>query len=110
LVWCAAFAQPAPTPAEFEVAEVKANHSGLSGIQGGILPSGQISVRNIPMKELIIQAYKAVDIAEGQTGSIPNASILSPRHSPTHQRTLSGSCYKDSSRSVSSWRFTGSKG
>ena len=65
LVWCAAFAQPAPTPAEFEVAEVKANHSGLPGIQEGILPSGQISVRNIPMKELIIQAYKAVDIAGG---------------------------------------------
>jgi uncharacterized protein (TIGR03435 family) len=54
-----------PTSPEFEVADVKANHSGLPGIQGGILPGGQISVRNIPMKDLIMQAYKAGDVAGG---------------------------------------------
>ena len=61
----AGFGQSAQPPTEFEVAEVKANHSGLPGIQGGILPGGQISVRNIPMKELIMQAYKAGDVAGG---------------------------------------------
>lgn len=65
LVSCAAFGQSVPPSPEFEVADVRANHSGLPGIQGGILPGGQVSVRNIPMKELIMQAYKAGDVAGG---------------------------------------------
>lgn len=65
LVSCAGFGQPAPPAPQFEVAEVKANHSGLPGIQGGILPGGQISVRNIPMKDLITQAYKAAEVVGG---------------------------------------------
>ena len=64
---CAGFAQSAPAPAEFEVAEVKANDSGQQAIQARILPSGQISVRNIRMRDLIVQAYKAGDAAGGPT-------------------------------------------
>ena len=65
LLWGAGFGASAQTPREFEVAEVKPNHSGQPGMQGGILPGGQISVRNFPMKELILQAYKAGDVAGG---------------------------------------------
>ena len=58
------FGQRAPAP-QFDVADVKANHSGQPAIQGGILPGGQVSVRNIPMRDLILQAYQAGDVAGG---------------------------------------------
>jgi len=62
----AVFGQSTPLASpEFEVTEVKANHSGLPGVQGGILPGGQVSVRNIPMKDLILQSFKAGDVAGG---------------------------------------------
>jgi uncharacterized protein (TIGR03435 family) len=64
---CAGFGQSAPPPAEFEVADVRVNDSGQQAIQARILPSGQISVRNIRMRELIVQAYKAGDAAGGPT-------------------------------------------
>jgi uncharacterized protein (TIGR03435 family) len=62
---CAGFGQPASHPPEFEVAEVRLNNSGQLGVQGGILSGGQVSVRNIPIKELIVQAYKAAGITGG---------------------------------------------
>jgi uncharacterized protein (TIGR03435 family) len=52
---------------QFDVADIRVNNSGQAGIQGGILPGGQVSVRNIPMKNLIAQAYKAADVAGGPT-------------------------------------------
>ena len=63
-VCCAAFSQ-SPAAPEFEVAEVRANNSGQLGIQGAFLPGGQLSLRNMPMKELIVQAYKAGDVTGG---------------------------------------------
>lgn len=41
------------------------NNSGEPGIQGSIQPGGRVSVRNITMKELIEQSYKAGGIAGG---------------------------------------------
>jgi uncharacterized protein (TIGR03435 family) len=65
LIPCVGLGQsPSPRP-EFEVADVKVNNSGQPGVQGGFLPGGQLSVRNIPMKELIVQAYKAGGVAGG---------------------------------------------
>jgi uncharacterized protein (TIGR03435 family) len=61
----AGFGQSASPRPEFEVAEVKVNNSGQPGIQGGSLAGGQLSVRNIPMRELIVQAYKAGGVAGG---------------------------------------------
>ena len=52
---------PAALP-EFEVADIKVNISGQNGIQGNMLPGGQLSLRNMPLKELILQAYKAGDV------------------------------------------------
>jgi uncharacterized protein (TIGR03435 family) len=62
---CAGFAQSASRPPEFEVATVRVNDSGQTAVQGGIRPGGQVSVRNIPMKELIVQAYKVGGVAGG---------------------------------------------
>ena len=62
---CAGFGQSASRPPEFEVADVRVNNSGQIGIQGTILRGGQLSVRNVPMKELIAQAYKAGDVTGG---------------------------------------------
>jgi uncharacterized protein (TIGR03435 family) len=65
LMPCAGFGQSVSPRPEFEVADVKVNNSGQPGVQGGFLPGGQISVRNIPMRELIVQAYKAGGVAGG---------------------------------------------
>ena len=65
LIPCAGFGQSPSLRPEFEVADVKVNHSGQPGVQGGFLPGGQLSVRNIPMKELIVQAYKAGGVSGG---------------------------------------------
>jgi uncharacterized protein (TIGR03435 family) len=62
---CAGFGQSTSPPPEFQVAEVRVNDSGQAGVQGGILPGGQVSVRNITLKELIVQAYEAGDLAGG---------------------------------------------
>jgi uncharacterized protein (TIGR03435 family) len=62
---CAGFTQTASPLPEFEVADVRVNNSGQMAVQGGILPGGQVSVRNIPMRELIVQAYKAGDVEGG---------------------------------------------
>jgi len=51
-----AFAQNAPRP-EFEVATIKLNKSGDTGQTGGILPGGQLSVRNVPLSMLLQAAY-----------------------------------------------------
>jgi uncharacterized protein (TIGR03435 family) len=65
LMSCVGFGQPAPALPEFEVADIRVNNSGQAGIQGTILAGGQISMRNIPIKELIVQAYRAGDVAGG---------------------------------------------
>jgi uncharacterized protein (TIGR03435 family) len=51
-----AFAQNAPRP-EFEVADIKVNKSGDPGQNGGILPGGQLSVRNVTFNLLLQMAY-----------------------------------------------------
>jgi uncharacterized protein (TIGR03435 family) len=53
----AAFAQTAAVRPEFEVATLKVNKSGDQGDFKGILPSGQISVRNVTLREMIQVAY-----------------------------------------------------
>jgi uncharacterized protein (TIGR03435 family) len=58
----AGFAQTAPA---FEVADVKVNNSGPGAMQAAFLPSGQITVRNMPLRDLIVQAYKAAGVAGG---------------------------------------------
>jgi uncharacterized protein (TIGR03435 family) len=44
---------------------VRVNNSGQAGMQGTILPGGQLSVRNMPLKDLIAQAYQAGDVTGG---------------------------------------------
>jgi len=51
-----AFAQNAPRP-EFEVADIKLNKSSDTAATGGILPGGQISVRNVTLTALLLMAY-----------------------------------------------------
>jgi uncharacterized protein (TIGR03435 family) len=51
-----AFAQNAPRP-EFEVADIKLNKSGDTGQTGGILPGGQLSIRNVTLSMLLQLAY-----------------------------------------------------
>jgi len=58
LVSCAASAQSAAEPLEFEVASVKVNRSGTQGGHSEISPSGRFSFLNHRMDELIMWAYK----------------------------------------------------
>ena len=51
-----AAAQPAPRP-EFEVATLHENISGDTQIEGRVLPGGQFSDRNLPLRALIAFAY-----------------------------------------------------
>jgi hypothetical protein len=50
-----AFGQAAAAKPEFEVADVKHNKSGDTQVQGGMLPGGNFSMRNGPLKLLRIR-------------------------------------------------------
>ena len=52
------FGQATGARQEFEVVDVKPNHSGVANGLGGILPSGQFRAVNIPLKEVIKFAFK----------------------------------------------------
>ena len=52
------FGQATGARQEFEVVDVKPNHSGDPNGLGGILPSGQFRAVNIPLKEVIKFAFK----------------------------------------------------
>jgi uncharacterized protein (TIGR03435 family) len=62
---CAGFGQQASAPTEFEAAEVRVNNSVQQPVQINFLPGGQLSMRNMPMKELVVQAYKVGDVTGG---------------------------------------------
>jgi uncharacterized protein (TIGR03435 family) len=61
----AAFAQTRP---QFEVAEVRVNKSGERGDSKGLLPSGQIALRNVPLQDLVQFAY---DVRDGYLVGAP---------------------------------------
>src|SRR5580700_120179 len=65
LMSCAGFGQPTATPQQFEVADVRVNNAVQQPVQISFFPSGQLSMRNMPMKELIAQAYKVGDVTGG---------------------------------------------
>src|SRR5580704_1936669 len=52
----AAFGQ-SQTPPSFEVADVKVNKSGEARMAVDFLPGGKLSMRNVPMKVMIVMAY-----------------------------------------------------
>lgn len=52
-----AFCQPATTPLSFEVADVKVNKSGEARMAVDFQGGGKLSMRNVPMKVLIMFAY-----------------------------------------------------
>ncbi|HYW48468.1 MAG TPA: TIGR03435 family protein [Bryobacteraceae bacterium] len=58
-----AFGQQAAAPLSFDVAEVKMNKSGARGEAFDLLPGGQLSVRNVTMKQIIAGAYNVGDYA-----------------------------------------------
>lgn len=51
----AAFGQPAKP--EFDVADIKQNKSVDTGVEGGVIPGGQLSIRNAPLKTLLGFAF-----------------------------------------------------
>ncbi len=52
-----AFSQSQTTPPSFEVADVKVNKSGEARLAVDFLPGGRLSMRNVPMKVMIMLAY-----------------------------------------------------
>jgi uncharacterized protein (TIGR03435 family) len=58
----AAFGQAATTRREFDVAEIKLNRSGDTATNGGVLPGGQFSARNFPLKVLLGFAFGVSDL------------------------------------------------
>jgi uncharacterized protein (TIGR03435 family) len=53
-----ALSQNQIAPASFEVADVKVNQSGEPRMAVDFLPGGRLSMRNVPMKVMIIMAYR----------------------------------------------------
>jgi uncharacterized protein (TIGR03435 family) len=64
----AAFGQGPGARPEFEVETVRVNRSGNTGDRKGLLPSGQIDIRNVWLKEVIQFAY---DLPEGRVFGLP---------------------------------------
>jgi uncharacterized protein (TIGR03435 family) len=62
------FGQPPAAKPEFEVADIRQNKSNDTEAYERVLPGGEISARNIPMKELLKFAY---NIRDEQLGSGP---------------------------------------
>lgn len=58
LLACAAWGQATLNRPEFLVADIRQNKSGDLEYKGGILPGGQLGVRNVPLKMTISFAYK----------------------------------------------------
>jgi uncharacterized protein (TIGR03435 family) len=54
-----AFSQSQTAPPSFEVADVKVNKSGEARMAVDFLPGGRLSMRNVPMKVMIMLAYHA---------------------------------------------------
>jgi uncharacterized protein (TIGR03435 family) len=52
-----AFSQPQTAPPSFEAADVKVNKSGEARMAVDFLPGGKFSMRNVPMKVMIMMAY-----------------------------------------------------
>lgn len=63
-----AFAQTPPAKPEFEVADIRQNKSNSTEGYDKVLPGGEISARNVPMKNLLQFAY---NVREEQLGSGP---------------------------------------
>jgi uncharacterized protein (TIGR03435 family) len=53
-------AQQSPQPA-FEVASIKRNHSGETRIVAGLQPGGRYVATNIPLRMLIMRAYRLLE-------------------------------------------------
>jgi uncharacterized protein (TIGR03435 family) len=52
-----AFSQEQIRPSAFEVADVKVNKSGEARMAVDFLPGGKLSMRNVPMKVMVMMAY-----------------------------------------------------
>jgi uncharacterized protein (TIGR03435 family) len=52
-----AFGQTPAARLEFDVADIRQNVSGDTQTQGGVLPGGQFSMRNVPLKALLAFAF-----------------------------------------------------
>jgi len=56
-----AMGQTSATPLEFEAASIKVNNSADATPSGNFLRGGQLSVKNITMKQLLTAAYHIQD-------------------------------------------------
>jgi hypothetical protein len=54
---CYAFGQAPAARPEFDVADIKRNVSGGAQVEGGVLPGGNFSMRNVPLKALLGFAF-----------------------------------------------------
>src|ERR1035438_10698484 len=77
-----AFAQATAKP-EFEVADIRQNKSHSTDGYDKVLPGGEISARNVPMKNLLQFAY---NLRDEQIGSAP-AWINSDRFDRSEEHT-----------------------
>jgi uncharacterized protein (TIGR03435 family) len=65
------FGQAPTAKPEFEVADIRQNKSNDTAIYERVLPDGEISARNIPMKEFLKFAYFAHDVRDEQIAGGP---------------------------------------
>ncbi len=49
--------RPAGQEPEFDVADIKQNKSVDTGVEGGVIRNGQLSIRNAPLKTLLGFAF-----------------------------------------------------
>jgi uncharacterized protein (TIGR03435 family) len=72
-----AFSQAPSTPPSFEVADVKVNKSGEARMAVDLQAGGKLSMRNVPLKVLIVFAYhvRADALSGGPAGWNPTASM-----------------------------------
>lgn len=99
-----AFGQTAAKP-EFDVADIRQNKSDDKGATGGVIPGGQLSVRNAPLKTLLGFAYypgmqrfrdKFIVGAPGWVDSDRfDIAAKAPANMPARQCFFSNYCYPD---------------
>jgi len=56
-----AWGQSDPAPLSFEVADIQLNKSGKPDMRAQLLPGGRVQIENVPMKRLIVEAWRLTD-------------------------------------------------
>jgi uncharacterized protein (TIGR03435 family) len=104
---------------QFEVADIKQNNAEDTGATGGVIPGGQLSMRNVPLKTLLGFAYypglqrfrdkfivAAPGVAAGWVDSERFDIIAkAPPNTPPKQCFFSNYCYPDKALAAMLRRF-----